>query len=106
MVFYAKDHIEYWPSFFYKEYKRDKYHLLIFTINKILQDISKRGIITVYINFIICYTQEFVQDLDFFQQQNKPIFSFVKERLEQLTSYIEGNLIIQDFEPDIHSLII
>ncbi len=93
MVFYAKDHIEYWPSFFYEEYERDKYHLSISIINEILQDVSKRRIITVYINFIACYAQEFVQNLDFFQQQNKPIFPFVERHLEQLTSYIEGNLI-------------
>ncbi len=60
IVFYAKDHIEYWYSFFYEEYEKNKYHLSIFTINKILQDISKREIITVYINFIIYYAQEFV----------------------------------------------
>ena len=60
MVFYIKDHIKYWPSFFYEEYKRNKYHLSISTINEILQDVSKRGIITVYINFITCYAQEFV----------------------------------------------
>ena len=48
MVFYIKDHIKYWPSFFYEEYKRNKYHLSISTINEILQDVSKRGIITVY----------------------------------------------------------
>ncbi len=106
MVFYAKDHIEYWPSFYYEEYERDKHHLSISTINEILQDESKRGIIIIYINFIACYAREFVQDLDFFQQQNKPVFPFIEGRLEQLTSYLEGNIITQDFGPDIHSLIL
>jgi len=82
MVFYIKDHIKYWPSFFYKEYERDKYHLSISIINEILQDVSKREIIIVYINFIACYAQEFVQDFDFFQQQNKLIFPFIEECLE------------------------
>jgi len=44
--------------------------------------------------------------LDFFQQQNKPVFPFIEGRLEQLTSYLEGNIITQDFGPDIHSLIL
>ncbi len=55
IVFYIKDHIEYWPFFFYEKYKRDKYYLSISTINKILQDVLKKKIITVYINFIACY---------------------------------------------------
>ncbi|PKB94746.1 hypothetical protein RhiirA5_438122, partial [Rhizophagus irregularis] len=35
--------------------------------------------------------KEFVQNLKFFQQQNKPVFPFVEGRLEQITSYLEGN---------------
>ena len=105
MIFYTKDHIEYWPSFYYEEYEKDKHHSSISTINEILQDESKKGIIIIYINFIACYAKEFVQDLDFFQQQNKPVFPFIEGRLEQLTSYLEGNIIAQDFGPDIHSLI-
>lgn len=106
MVFYAKNHIDYWPSFYLEEYEKDTKHLSISVINEILQDEQKRKIITIYINFISCYAQEFVQDLDFFQQQNKPVFPFIEGRLEQLTSYLEGNLIAQDFGLDLYSLII
>ena len=93
MVFYAKDHIDYWPSFYYQEHENDKNNESVLAVNKILQDEQKRGTITIYINFIAHFAQEFVQDLDFFQQQNKPVFPFVEGRLEQLTSYLEGNCI-------------
>ena len=43
--------------------------------------------------------------MDFFQQQNKPIFPFIEGRLKQLTSYLEGNLVTQDFGSDLYSLI-
>jgi hypothetical protein len=54
--------------FFYEEYERDKNNESISTINGILQNESKKRTITIYINFIACFAQEFVQDLDFFQQ--------------------------------------
>ena len=68
MVFYAKDHIEYWISFFNEEYEKDPSHSSISIINNILQDTEKKALVTIYINFISCYAKEFVQDLDFFQQ--------------------------------------
>ena len=105
MVFYAKDHIEYWISFFNEEYEKDPSHSSISIINNILQDTEKKALVTIYINFISCYAKEFVQDLDFFQQQNKPIFPFVEGRLEQLTSYLEGNCNAEHFGLDLQSLI-
>ncbi|RHZ85238.1 hypothetical protein Glove_69g55 [Diversispora epigaea] len=105
MVFYTKDHIEYWPSFYYEEYERDRSHNSISTINEILQNTEKKAFIIIYINFIACYAREFVQDLDFFQQQNKPVFPFVEGRLEQLTSYLEGNRAAEYFGSDLQSLI-
>ena len=106
MVFYARNHIDYWPSFYHEEYERDKNNELISTINETLQNEITKGIIIIFINFIACFAQEFVQDLDFFQQQNKPVFPFVEGCLEQLTSYIEGNRIAQNFGPDLEDLII
>lgn len=105
MVFYAKDYIKYWPSFYYEEYEKDKNHEAISKIHEMLQNEQTKGIITICINFIACYAQEFVQDLNFFQQQNKPVFPFVEGRLEQLTSYMEGNRIAQHFGSDMHDLI-
>ena len=105
MVFYAKDHIDYWLSFYQEEYERDKNHESISIINETLQNKKERGIIIIFINFITCFAQEFVQDLDFFQQQNKPVFPFVEGRLEQLTSYMEGNCKAQNFGSDLDLLI-
>ncbi|RHZ86518.1 hypothetical protein Glove_50g130 [Diversispora epigaea] len=87
------------------EYKKDSSHSSISIINNILQDTEKKALVTIYINFISCYAKEFVQDLDFFQRQNKPIFPFVEGRLEQLTSYLEGNCNAEYFGLDLQSLI-
>ncbi|CAG8738280.1 6667_t:CDS:1, partial [Rhizophagus irregularis] len=59
------------------------------TKNNCLQDEPKLGTITIYLNFISFYANEFVQDLDFFQQSKKPVIPFAELRLQQLTSYIE-----------------
>ena len=106
MVFYAKDHINYWISFYYEEYEKDKSNESVSAINEMLQDERKKGMIIIYLNFIAHFAQEFVQDLDFFQQQNKPVFPFVEGRLEQLTSYLEGNCIARNFGSELHLLII
>jgi hypothetical protein len=91
MVFYVKEHIVYWPSFFKEEYENDKKHNTLESINSCLQDEPKLGTITIYLNFISFYANEFVQDLDFFQQSKKPVIPFAELRLQQLTSYIEFN---------------
>ena len=91
---------------YHEEHERDKNNESISTINETLQNEITKGIIIIFINFIACFAQEFVQDLDFFQQQNKPVFPFVEGCLEQLTSYIEGNRIAQNFGPDLEDLII
>ena len=44
-------------------------------------------------------------EFGFFQQQNKPVFPFVEGRLEQLTSYMEGNRKAQNFGSDLALLI-
>ncbi|CAG8808606.1 5599_t:CDS:1, partial [Racocetra persica] len=38
-------------------------------------------------------------------QQNKPIFSFIEEYLEQFSSFIKENIIVQNFETDLDDLI-
>jgi len=78
MVFYAKDHIQYWADFFKHEYEQELRNETIKTIHTTLQDPQDIGIITIYIHFISIYAKEIVQDLDFFQQQNKPVFPFVE----------------------------
>jgi hypothetical protein len=105
MVFYAKDSIEYWPSFYSEEYEKDTSNESIAKINEILQNRQKKGMVIICINFITFYAQEFVHDLDFFQQQNNPVFPYVEERLKQLSLFIEGNIIAQDFGSNLNDLI-
>ena len=66
MVFYAKDHIQYWANFFRREYEEESQNEMIKTIHTTLQNLRDVGVITIYIYFISIYAKEFVQDLDFF----------------------------------------
>ena len=105
MVFYAKDHIQYWANFFRHEYEEESQNETIKTIHTILQNLQDVGVITIYIYFISIYAKEFVQDLDFFQKQNKPVFPFVEGRLQQLTAFIESNTTAPYFGPEIENII-
>ncbi|CAB4434241.1 unnamed protein product [Rhizophagus irregularis] len=84
MVFYTK-------NFYRIEHENDPKNEMISEIYSILQNSQQQGIITIYTNFISIYAKAFVQDLDFFQQQKKPVFPFVETRLENLTAYLESN---------------
>src|SRR5439155_27013305 len=106
MVFYAKDHIEYWISFFEAELQDNNRNEKIAKIYGILQNKQQRRIIIIYIHFISIFSKEFVDTLDFFQQKNSPIFPFVEARLQQLTSYLQSNRTSSDFGPSLESLII
>ena len=44
--------------------------------------------------------------MDFFQQQNKPVFLFVKGQLQQLTAFIESNINASYFGSEIENIII
>jgi len=46
-----------------------------------------------------------VQDTDFFQKQNKPIFPFVERRLNHLSAFLESNCNSQDFGLDLDATI-
>jgi hypothetical protein len=106
MVFYTKEHIQYWQDFFKREYEKDSQNETIIFIHTILQNPNEIGIIIIYVNFISIYAKEFVQDLNFFQQQNRPVFPFVEGRLQQLTAYIETNLTACYFGPEIENQIL
>lgn len=105
MVIYAKDHIIYWPNFFKEEFNNDKKHNTLAAINSYLQNERELGIITIYLNFISSYANEFIQDLDFFQQLKKPVFPLVELRLQHLTAYIETYRNSNDFGPSLEDLI-
>jgi len=66
-MFYAKDHIIYWPSFFKEEFDNNNKHNTLSIINSCLQNQQELDVITIYLNFISFYANEFIQDLDFFQ---------------------------------------
>ncbi|PKY50584.1 hypothetical protein RhiirA4_467145 [Rhizophagus irregularis] len=75
-----------------REYEEESQNKTVKTIYTTLQNLRDTGIITIYIYFISIFAKEFVQDLDFFQQQNKPVFPFVEGQLQQLTVFIESNI--------------
>ncbi|RHZ57261.1 hypothetical protein Glove_391g13 [Diversispora epigaea] len=49
---------------------------------------QSNGSIEIYLAFIQENAQQFVADLDFFQQETKPIFPFIEQRLQQLEAQI------------------
>jgi len=105
MVFYTKEHLQYWPDFYRIEHENDPRHEMISTIYSILQNPQQLGIITIYTNFISIYAKAIVQDLDFFQQQKKTVFPFVETRLENLTAYLESNRTAAHFGRELDEII-
>ncbi|PKK57981.1 hypothetical protein RhiirC2_857989 [Rhizophagus irregularis] len=89
-----------------EELENDRNHNTLTAINSYLQSEQKLGLITIYLNFISLYAAEFVQDLDFFQQSNKPIFPLVELRLQHLTAYIKTYRNSSDFGLFLKNLII
>ncbi|GBC54258.2 CGG triplet repeat-binding protein 1 [Rhizophagus irregularis DAOM 181602=DAOM 197198] len=106
MVEYTKIHILYWNSFFQDEVTNDSTNETLKNILKTLSDPFKFGTISVYIHFISIYARQFIQDTDFFQKQNKPIFPFVEGRLNHFSAFLESNCNFQDFGPDLDNTII
>ncbi|PKC56963.1 hypothetical protein RhiirA1_473230 [Rhizophagus irregularis] len=79
------------------------------TLKNILKTLSnpfKFGTISVYIHFIFIYARQFIQDTDFLQKQNKPIFPFVEGCLNHLSAFLKSNCNSQDFGPDLDDTII
>ena len=86
-------------------HESDPRHKTIGAIHSILQNTRQLGIIIIFINFISIYAKVFVQDLDFFQQQKKPVFPFVETRFENLTAYLESYRIASHFEMELDEII-
>jgi hypothetical protein len=102
MIDYTKDHLIYWSEFFKAEIELDQNETLK-TIIDLLSNTQKFGFITIYINFISLFFRQFVQTLDFFQQQDKPVFPFVENKLQNLSACIE---VAANFGSNLDSLII
>ena len=91
MVFYTNGHIQYWKDFFNEESSLDSQNETLKSITSLLNSQIKYNLITIYLSFITIFAKQFVQDLDFFQIQNKPIFPYIKSKLTNLTAYIQNN---------------
>ena len=64
---------------------------------KIFNDTTSNSCIQIYLSFIKLYAQKFIDDLNFFQQENLPLFPFIEGRLEQLNVYINHEIILENF---------
>ena len=103
MVDYTKNHLVYWPKLFQAKIELDRTK----TLKTIIDLLSIHfGLITIFINFISFYSRQFVQTLDFFQQQEKPVFPFAENQLQNLSAYLESNMVTTSFGSDLNSLII
>ena len=102
MVHYTKDHLAYWNSFFQAEIELDETEALSTIIKFLTQNF---GLIIIFVNFISIFSRQFVQILDFFQQE-KPVFPYVKNQLQNLSAYLESNMVATSFGSDLDSIII
>ena len=87
MAFYIYQHLDYIRGF-YSEENKENSTSVIEKINSIFTDQQLNGRVEIYLAFIQENAQQFVIDLDFFQQETKPIFPFIEQRLQQLETRI------------------
>ncbi|GBC10765.1 hypothetical protein RclHR1_09890005 [Rhizophagus clarus] len=83
MAFHVYQNLDYIRGF-YNEESKENSTPMIEKINSAFTDQQINGRIEIYLAFIQENAQQFVADLDFFQQENKPIFPFIEQRLQQL----------------------
>ena len=105
MVFYTNGHIQYWKDFFNEESSLDSQNETLKSITSLLNSQIKYNLITIYLSFITIFAKQFVQDLDFFQIQNKPIFPYIESRLTNLTAYIQNNCTADFFDSELEGQI-
>ena len=106
MVDYTKTHLIYWNSFFRDELANDPSNTTLKTISNILSDPCDFAFISIFTHFISIYAKQFIQDTDFFQIQNKPIFPFIEGCLNQLFAFLESNCNSQNFSVELDNTII
>ncbi|GBC06716.1 hypothetical protein RclHR1_00700015 [Rhizophagus clarus] len=87
MAFHVYQNLDYIRGF-YNEESKENSTPMIEKINSAFTDQQINGRIEIYLAFIQENAQQFVADLDFFQQENKPIFPFIEQRLQQLEARI------------------
>ena len=106
MVNYTKTHLSYWSSFFNDELSNDPANETLQRIVITLSNPYEFDVISIYTHFISIYAKQFIQDTDFFQQQNKPVFPYVEGRLCQLSAFLESNCNSQNFGLDLDNTIV
>ncbi|CAB5359086.1 unnamed protein product [Rhizophagus irregularis] len=87
MAFHVYQNLDYIRGFYNEEGKENSTPI-IEKINSAFTDQQINGCIEIYLTFIQENAQQFVADLDFFQQENKPMFPFIEQRLQQLEARI------------------
>jgi len=97
MAFYVNDHYRYLRNFYLEEQKNDS-NETIENLIKVFSDTTNNGCIQIYLSFIKIYAQKFIKDLNFFQQENLPLFPFVEGQLEQLGVYIDNGMSMENFD--------
>jgi hypothetical protein len=105
MVNYTKTHLPYWNSFFNDELANEPTNDTLQKISTTLSNSHEFGIISIYTHFISIYAKQFIQDTDFFQQQNKPVFPYIEGRLCQLSAFLESNCNSSNFSLDLDTTI-
>src|SRR5688500_8536240 len=81
----------YFQTYINNELSLDSQNETLKIITSLLNPQTQYKLLTIYLSFITIFAKQFVQDLDFFQIQNKPIFPYVESRLANLTAYIQNN---------------
>src|SRR2546423_83311 len=76
MAFYIYDYLEYIRGFYKEEQQKEKTEI-IDTINAIFDDQNSNAYIEIYLAFIRYQAQQFISDLNFFQSECDPLFSFI-----------------------------
>ena len=87
------------------EEQRNDSNEMIENLVKIFNDTTNNGCVQIYLSFIKIYAQKFINDLNFFQQENLPLFPFVEGRLEQLGVYIDNGMSMENFDQTLIALI-
>src|SRR6266542_6753631 len=105
MVDYTKIHLLYWSFFFQDELANDPTNETLQKISQTLSNSHEFGIISIISHFISIYAKQFIQDTDFFQRQNKPVFPFVEGHLYHLSAFLESNCNSSNFGLEIETTI-
>lgn len=104
LAFYVSDHYQHLRNFYLEEQKNDS-NETIENLVKVFNDMTNNGCIQIYLFFIKIYAQKFINDLNFFQKENLPLFPFIEGRLEQLGAYINNGILMENLDESLIAFI-